>query len=70
MHHGNGTQQIFYDDPHVLYVSVHRHDDGHFFPGTGNPLEVTLASCTRALNQLIDLLFDCSAASTTGSAST
>lgn len=35
MHHGNGTQQIFYEDPHVLYISLHRHDDGNFFPGTG-----------------------------------
>ena len=40
VHHGNGTQQIFYDDPHVLYISIHRHDDGQFFPGTGNSLEV------------------------------
>ncbi|XP_045027399.1 histone deacetylase 4 isoform X4 [Daphnia magna] len=39
VHHGNGTQQIFYDDPRILYISIHRHDDGHFFPGTGNPLE-------------------------------
>ncbi|CAH0692108.1 unnamed protein product [Spodoptera exigua] len=35
VHHGNGTQQIFYSDPHVLYMSIHRHDDGNFFPGTG-----------------------------------
>lgn len=35
VHHGNGTQQIFYEDPHVLYMSIHRHDDGNFFPGTG-----------------------------------
>ncbi|EEB14313.1 histone deacetylase 7A, putative [Pediculus humanus corporis] len=39
VHHGNGTQQMFYDDPHVLYLSVHRHDDGNFFPGTGGPTE-------------------------------
>ncbi|XP_037026275.1 histone deacetylase 4 isoform X5 [Bradysia coprophila] len=39
IHHGNGTQQVFYDDPSVLYLSVHRHDDGHFFPGTGGPTE-------------------------------
>lgn len=39
VHHGNGTQQIFYDDPHVLYISIHRHDDGNFFPGTGAPSE-------------------------------
>jgi len=41
VHHGNGTQQIFYDDPHVLYLSIHRHDDGNFFPGTGAAVEVT-----------------------------
>ncbi|XP_028415768.1 histone deacetylase 4-like isoform X1 [Dendronephthya gigantea] len=39
IHHGNGTQQMFYDDPHVLYISMHRHDDGTFFPGTGKPEE-------------------------------
>ncbi|XP_058443460.1 histone deacetylase 4 isoform X4 [Malaya genurostris] len=39
VHHGNGTQQVFYDDPNVLYLSIHRHDDGNFFPGTGGPTE-------------------------------
>jgi len=39
IHHGNGTQQMFYDDDHVLYISLHRHDDGTFFPGTGKPEE-------------------------------
>jgi histone deacetylase 4/5 len=28
VHHGNGTQDVFYGDPDVLYLSVHRHDDG------------------------------------------
>ncbi|KAL7062250.1 hypothetical protein AAHC03_0393 [Spirometra sp. Aus1] len=36
VHHGNGTQTIFYCDPTVLYISLHRHDDGAFFPGTGS----------------------------------
>lgn len=26
VHHGNGTQHIFYDDKSVLYMSIHRHD--------------------------------------------
>ncbi|VVC36540.1 Histone deacetylase domain,WD40/YVTN repeat-like-containing domain,Histone deacetylase class II [Cinara cedri] len=39
IHHGNGTQQIFYNDRSVLYISIHRHDDGNFFPGTGAPGE-------------------------------
>lgn len=40
IHHGNGTQQAFYSDPNVLYVSLHRYDDGNFFPGSGSPEEV------------------------------
>lgn len=32
VHHGNGTQHAFYDDPRVLFVSIHRHDHGMFFP--------------------------------------
>lgn len=32
VHHGNGTQKIFEEDPSVLYISLHRHD-GSFFPG-------------------------------------
>eukprot|EP00117_Sycon_ciliatum_P009984 scpid73915/ scgid12059/ Histone deacetylase 4 len=33
--HGKGTQGIFYDDGTVLYISIHRHDNGTFFPGSG-----------------------------------
>ncbi len=36
VHHGNGTQEIFYNDPSVLYVSTHQFP---FFPGTGSPQE-------------------------------
>jgi acetoin utilization deacetylase AcuC-like enzyme len=32
VHHGNGTQATFYDDPRVLYVSIH---ESPFYPGTG-----------------------------------
>jgi acetoin utilization deacetylase AcuC-like enzyme len=32
VHHGNGTQWIFYPDPRVLYVSTHQFP---FYPGTG-----------------------------------
>ncbi|XP_066440418.1 histone deacetylase 7 isoform X2 [Eleutherodactylus coqui] len=40
VHHGNGTQRVFYRDPNVLYISLHRHDDGNFFPGSGAADEV------------------------------
>ncbi len=33
VHHGNGTQEAFYDDPTVLFVSSHQAD---IFPGSGN----------------------------------
>lgn len=41
VHHGNGTQEVFYNDPSVLYISLHRYDDGNFFPGSGSPAEVS-----------------------------
>lgn len=47
VHHGNGTQQAFYDDPNVLYLSIHRYDDGNFFPGSGAPDEVCVRFCGR-----------------------
>ncbi|KAM9800465.1 histone deacetylase 7-like isoform X2 [Syngnathus typhle] len=40
VHHGNGTQEAFYNDPSVLYISLHRYDNGNFFPGSGHPNEV------------------------------
>eukprot|EP01050_Picozoa_sp_SAG11_P006501 SAG11_NODE_507_length_8879_cov_8.961048_3_plen_173_part_00 len=36
VHHGNGTETMFYNDPSVLYISTHRGDNA-FFPGTGQP---------------------------------
>ena len=32
VHHGQGTQQAFYDDPRVVYVSIHRYEHGNFWP--------------------------------------
>jgi acetoin utilization deacetylase AcuC-like enzyme len=36
VHHGNGTQAAFYDDPTVFYFSAHQ---SPFYPGTGNAEE-------------------------------
>ncbi|MBX2818588.1 MAG: histone deacetylase [Rhodothermaceae bacterium] len=36
VHHGNGTQEIFYEDPDVLYISTHQ---SPLYPGTGALLE-------------------------------
>lgn len=40
VHHGNGTQDIFWDDPSVLYCSTHQMP---LFPGTGAPSETGAA---------------------------
>ena len=36
LHHGNGTQNSFYDDSQVLYISTHQFP---FYPGTGSAVE-------------------------------
>jgi len=36
VHHGNGTQATFYEDPTVLYFSVHQYP---FYPGSGSEAE-------------------------------
>ena len=32
VHHGDGTQKIFYDKKNPLFISIHRHDKGKFYP--------------------------------------
>ncbi|MBC7089881.1 MAG: histone deacetylase [Methanobacteriales archaeon] len=34
VHYGNGTADIFYDDPNVMYISIHQ-DPRTLYPGTG-----------------------------------
>ena len=36
VHHGNGTQEAFYNNPQVLYISIHQYPH---FPGTGSIVE-------------------------------
>jgi acetoin utilization deacetylase AcuC-like enzyme len=38
LHHGNGTQETFWEDDSVLFVSLHQWP---FYPGTGGPTEQT-----------------------------
>ena len=45
-HHGNGTEELFYTDPTVLYFSTH---DFHAYPGTGDPAR-TGAGAGRGYN--------------------
>jgi acetoin utilization deacetylase AcuC-like enzyme len=43
VHHGNGTQDIFFDDPDVLYVSLHEYPA---YPGTGRADEQGIGAAT------------------------
>jgi acetoin utilization protein AcuC len=43
VHHGDGVQAAFYDDPRVLTVSLHQ-DPRTLFPGTGLPSEVGIGA--------------------------
>jgi len=48
VHHGNGTQAAFYDDPSVLFVSSHQFP---YYPGTGAVTETgNGAGCGRTVN--------------------
>jgi acetoin utilization deacetylase AcuC-like enzyme len=55
VHHGNGTQDAFYDDPGVLYVSTHQFP---FYPGTG-PARETGAGAGEGANVNIPLPAGC-----------
>lgn len=47
-HHGNGTQDVFYDDPRVLFVSIHQWP---LYPGTGRRTDIgTRAGLGTTLN--------------------
>jgi acetoin utilization deacetylase AcuC-like enzyme len=41
VHHGNGTQRSFYEDPSVLFISSHQYP---YYPGTGGPGEIGAAA--------------------------
>jgi acetoin utilization deacetylase AcuC-like enzyme len=45
VHHGNGTQDIFKDDPTVFYASSHQWP---LFPGTGRPSETGVGNILNA----------------------
>lgn len=36
VHYGDGTADIVGNEPNIEFFSVHRHDNGSFYPGTGN----------------------------------
>jgi len=55
VHHGNGTQETFYDNPRVMYISTHEYP---FYPGTGS-LEETGSGAAEGTNINIPLPAGC-----------
>jgi acetoin utilization deacetylase AcuC-like enzyme len=55
VHHGNGTQDAFYDDSGVLYISTHEYP---FYPGTGAAREIG-AGAGRGYNVNIPMPHRC-----------
>jgi len=55
VHHGNGTQETFYDNPQVMYISTHQYP---FYPGTGS-LDETGGGAAKGTNINIPLPAGC-----------
>ncbi|CAI4228019.1 unnamed protein product [Auanema sp. JU1783] len=56
VHHGNGTQEIFYSNENVLFVSIHRHDKGIFYP-MGEPKEATDVGIGNGIGKTVNIPF-------------
>lgn len=54
IHHGNGTQRLFENDPTVLYISLHRYENGEFFPKS-NDGNYTMVNDKLANSRLIPI---------------
>jgi len=52
VHHGNGTQEIFYEDPRVLYFSVHQYP---FYPGESGAADRTGTGAGEGFNVNVPL---------------
>lgn len=53
VHHGNGTQEIFYNEPRILHIDFHQ-DPRTLYPGTGFPEDLGLG---RAEGTKINFIF-------------
>ncbi|KRX10629.1 hypothetical protein PPERSA_05449 [Pseudocohnilembus persalinus] len=39
IHHGDGSQNLLKNDPNIIYISLHRHDNGMFYPGISGSVD-------------------------------
>ncbi|KGG51732.1 hypothetical protein DI09_28p130 [Mitosporidium daphniae] len=56
VHHGNGTQNAFLSDPNVLYISIHRFDDGEFFP-CSQDASMTVVGAGAGIGRTVNIPF-------------
>ncbi|OMJ30230.1 Histone deacetylase HDA1 [Smittium culicis] len=42
IHHGNGIQEAFNEDENILYISLHRHESGNFYPFSDEGSEIKI----------------------------
>ncbi|KAF9129704.1 Histone deacetylase hda1 [Mortierella sp. 14UC] len=59
VHHGNGTQKAFLDDPNVVYCSIHRYDDGTFYPGDPVSAALDMIGVGKGLGKNINIPWPC-----------
>ncbi|KAF9906727.1 Histone deacetylase hda1 [Linnemannia zychae] len=59
VHHGNGTQKAFLDDPDVVYCSIHRYDDGTFYPGDPVAAALDMVGVGKGLGKNINIPWPC-----------
>merc|ERR1719163_659554 len=57
VHHGNGTQRMFEDDNTVMYCSIHRHDEGKYYPG-GKKQDSTFVGIGAGEGYTVNVGFD------------
>ncbi|KAG9064619.1 Histone deacetylase hda1 [Linnemannia hyalina] len=60
VHHGNGTQKAFLDDPDVVYCSIHRYDDGTFYPGDPVAAALDMIGVGKGRGKNINIPWPCS----------
>ncbi|KAF8945651.1 Histone deacetylase hda1 [Haplosporangium gracile] len=60
VHHGNGTQKAFLDEPDVVYCSIHRYDDGTFYPGDPVAAALDMVGVGKGRGKNINIPWPCS----------
>ena len=66
VHHGDGTQTIFYKDDNPLFIPIHRHDNGKFYPFKTGVVKEKGEENTKGLGYNINIPLDTKCITTKG----